>query len=106
MGTDFLSPRTQTDMAKAKVNQVHYDQYQLHDMVADAQVANGEFMPKLDSRNDLLNGNIAVDAPGWVPRKQATLVADVRHADMYQLKITDKPVDVSLYVVRSMFIPT
>ena len=95
VGTDFLSPRTRL-MAKAKVNQVHYDKYQLHDMVADAQVANGRIHAKLDSRNELLNGNIAVDALANTKKLQATLVADVRHADMYQLKITDKPVDVSL----------
>lgn len=66
VGTDFLSPRTRL-MAKAKVNKVHYDQYQLRSVVADAQVANGRIHAKLDSRNDLLNGNIAVDA--WlIPR--------------------------------------
>lgn len=66
VGTDFLSPRTRL-MAKAKVNQVHYDKYHLHDVLADAQVANGKIHATLDSKNDLLNGVIAVSA--WqVPR--------------------------------------
>lgn len=45
VGTDFLSPRTRL-MAKAKVNQVHYDKYHLHDVLADAQVAMVRYMPR------------------------------------------------------------
>ena len=95
VGTDFLSPRTRL-MAKAKVNQVHYDKYHLHDVLADAQVANGKIHATLDSKNDLLNGVIAVSALASTKKLQATLVADVRHADMYQLQVTQKPVGVSL----------
>lgn len=43
-------------------------------MVADAQVVNGRIHAKLDSRNDLLNGNIAVDALASTKKLQATLV--------------------------------
>ena len=95
VGTDFLSPRTRL-MAKVKVNQVHYDKYHLHDVLADAQVANGKIHATLDSKNDLLNGVIAVSALASTKKLQATLVADVRHADMYQLQVTQKPVGVSL----------
>ena len=95
MGIDFLSPRTRL-MAKAKVSQVHYGKYNLQHILADAQVRNGKIHAKVDSKNQLLNGVIAIDALANTKKLEATLVADVRHADMYQLQVTQKPVGVSL----------
>ena len=95
MGIDFLSPRTRL-MAKAKVSQVHYGKYNLQHILADAQVRNGKIHAKVDSKNQLLNGVIALDALANTKKLEATLVADVRHADMYQLQVTQKPVGVSL----------
>lgn len=94
-GTDFLSPRTRL-IAKAKVDQVRYGKYNLRHIVADAQVRNGKIHAKVDSKNHLLNGVIAVDALASNRKLEASLVADVHHADMYQLQVTQKPVGVSL----------
>ena len=95
MGTDFLSPRTRL-VAKAKASQLHYGKYNLHHVLADAQIANGKIHAKLDSKNELLDGEISVDALASTKKLQATLVADVRHADMYELQVTKKPVSASL----------
>ena len=95
MGTDFLSPRTRL-VAKAKASQLHYGKYNLHHVLADAQIANGKIHAKLDSKNELLDGVISVDALASTKKLQATLVADVRHADMYELQVTKKPVSASL----------
>ena len=57
---------------------------------------NGKRHAKVDSKNNLLNGLIAIDALANTKKLEATLVADVRHADMYQLQVTQKPVGVSL----------
>jgi len=95
VGTDFLSPHTRLT-AKAKVNQVHYGKYHLCDVLVGAQVADGKIHAKLDSKNDLLNGVMVVDALASTKKLQASLIADVRHADMYQLQVTQKPVGVSL----------
>jgi hypothetical protein len=76
-------------LARAKVSQLHYGKHHLHHVLADAQIANGKIHAKLDSKNELLDGVISVDALASTKKLQATLVADVRHANMYQLKITD-----------------
>ena len=95
VGTDFLSPRTHL-VAKAKVNQVHYAKYNLSNILANAKVANGRIHADVDSRNQLLKGLVSVDALANTKKLQATLTADVRHVDMYQLQITQKPVGASL----------
>ncbi len=76
-------------MAKAKVNQVHYDKYHLHDVLADAQVANGKIHATLDSKNDLLNGVIAVSALADTKKLQATLVAEC--APCRHVSVTGNP---------------
>ena len=95
VGTDFLSPRTYL-VAHAKVNQVRYGKYNLTNVIAKAHVANGRIHADVDSKNHYLNGLVTVDALTHTKDIQATLTADVRNLDLYQLEITKKPMNAAL----------
>ncbi len=95
VGTDFLSPRTRLT-ANAKVNQVSYGKYNLTNVIAKAHVANGRIHADVDSKNHYLNGLVTVDALTHTKDLQATLTADVRNLDLYQLGITPKPMSTAL----------
>ena len=95
MGIDMLSPKT-TLSAKAHVAQVHYGKYKLDNVLAVAHVANGKIHADVDSKNQYLKGLVSVDALTNTKTLQATLTADVRDANLYLLKITQKPMNVQL----------
>ena len=95
VGADFLSPRTRLQ-AKANVRQLGYAKYQLDNILAVAHVANGKVHADVDSKNKYLTGLVSVDALTHTKDVQATLTADVRHADLYLLKVTRKPMGAAL----------
>ena len=90
VGTDFMSPRTQL-RAKAKVNQIHYGKYKLGNLLAVAHVANGKIHADVDSKNHLLTGLVSLDALTHTKNIQATVNADVRQVDLYQLGLVKAP---------------
>ncbi len=95
VGTDFLSPRTKLQ-AKAKVNSVHYANYQLDNIVATAHVANGNIRADIDSKNQLLTGLVSVHALANTKQLQGTVTADVRQANLYLWQLTKNPMNVAL----------
>ena len=95
VGVDILSPRTNLD-AKAQVAQLHYGKYKLDNVLAVAHVANSKIHADVDSKNQYLKGLVSVDALADTKKLQATLTADVRDANLYLLKITQKPLHVQL----------
>ena len=95
MGIDMLSPKT-TLNAKAHIAQVHYGKYKLGNVLAVAHVANGKIHADVDSKNQYLKGLVSVDALTNTKTLQATLTADVRDANLYLLKVTQKPMNVQL----------
>lgn len=93
-GTDFLSPRTSLQ-AKADVRQFSYAGYNLDGMNATANISNGRIRANVDSRNKLLNGQIQVDGLTKTKTLKGTISADLAHADLYKLGLTDRPMTVS-----------
>ena len=95
IGTDFLSPRTKLK-AKAHINDIHYGKYQLNHILLDADVANGKIRADIDSKNKMLTGLVSVHALTNTKYLQATVTADVHHADLYLLQLTKTPMDAAL----------
>ena len=95
VGTDFLSPSTRLN-AKAQVNSVHYGKYKLGNVLAVAHMANGRVHADIDSKNHFLTGLLSLDALTNTHKIQATVKADVRQTDLYQLQLTKTPMKASL----------
>lgn len=94
-GTDLLSAKTRL-RAQADIRQFSYDGYNLAGMKADATVSNGRGRVLIDSHNQLLNGQVYVDALMNTKKIEATLTADLKQADLHKLHISDTPLDVAL----------
>lgn len=90
VGTDFLSNHTRLN-AKAKVAQLHYGKYHINNLLAVAHVANGKVHADIDSNNQLLKGLVSLDALTNSKNLEATVVADVRNADLYLMGLTKVP---------------
>ena len=95
VGTDFLSSHTRLK-ANVQIDKIHYDNYLLSHIQADADVANGKVRADIDSKNDMLTGQVRVYGLIDTKRLQVTTTADVHHADLYLLQLTKKPISVSL----------
>ncbi|MCR4853130.1 MAG: translocation/assembly module TamB domain-containing protein [Prevotella sp.] len=94
-GTDMLSSRTRLN-AKAQITHFSYGEYNLDGMNGTASIRNGHLLADLQSQNALLKGNINVDALMNTKNIQASISTDVQHVDLYNLKLTDEPMTVSL----------
>ena len=90
VGTDFLSNHTRLN-AKAKVAELHYGKYHINNLLAVAHVANGKVHADIDSNNQLLKGLVSLDALTNSKNLEATVVADVRNADLYLMGLTKVP---------------
>ena len=93
-GTDFLSPSTSLT-AKAYIGKFRYDKYDLDGMKAEAQLRNGRLMADINSHNPLLDGNISFNALVNTKRLQGTVACDLNKADVYRLRLFDKPLVVA-----------
>lgn len=94
-GTDIMARSTSLD-AKAVVENFAYGSYRLDSISAEARVSNGVAHANIDSNNDLLKGQISLNALTSTKMLDATISADIAHADLYNLHITDKPFAASL----------
>ena len=94
-GTDILSPSSQLE-ATATVNRFSYGNYNLDGVKATAHMRNGVIRANVDANNPLLKGLVKVSALTNSKLLQGTVVADLRHADLYGLNITEQPMKVSL----------
>lgn len=95
VGTDILSPRSQLD-ATATITKFSYGDYNLDGVKAVANMSNGTIRAKVDANNPLLKGIVNFSALTNSKLMQGSVVADLRLADLYGLKISDQPMKVSL----------
>lgn len=96
VGTDILSVRTQLE-AQATVNQFGVDSYGLDSIEGNVRIANGRIYVNVDSDNELLQGNFTVEGiTDARKRLQATLAADITNIDLYNLKVTERPLALSV----------
>ncbi len=93
-GTDILSPKTKLE-ATTNITQFGYGKYNLNGISGQAKVGNGKVHADILANNELLKGTINVDALTGTKNLQATVSADLTHADLYQLHLTDEPMTVA-----------
>lgn len=89
-GTDVFSPTTLV-VADAKLDRMQYDKYDLRNVSATANITNGRCHIDLQSDNELLIGNISLDALLNTNDIRATLAADVAKADFNAIGLTENP---------------
>lgn len=94
-GTDLFSPKTRME-AQANISQFSYGQYRLDNMSGTATVSNGRVGADIVADNDLLKGDISVDALMDTKNIEASVKTHLAHADLYNLHLTDEPTTISL----------
>ena len=93
-GTDILNPNTRLE-ASTNITKFGFGNYDLSGINGQAKVGNGKVHADILADNALLKGTINIDALTGTKNINATLSADLTHADLYQLHITDEPMTVS-----------
>ena len=99
-GTDMLSKNTRLT-ADATLHQLQYGSWDLSNMTAKATIGNGRGKATITGHNALFEGDITADmllAPALSSDKtiEAQLCADLAKADLFQLRIMDKPLTIGL----------
>ena len=94
-GTDFLSNRSRLT-ADAKIHQLQYGSCNLSNITADATLTNGHAVASIVGHNELFNGNIGVDALLNTKKLMATISADLDKADLYRMRLVEKPLSIGL----------
>ena len=94
-GTDFLSNSSHLT-ADATVNQLHYGHWNLSGITASANLQNGRGQATLTGHNDLFDGSIGIDALLNTKQIQGTISADLAKADLYEMRLLDKPLTIGL----------
>ena len=94
-GTDFLSSRSYLT-ADAKVTQLQYGHWNLDDVTAQATLKDGRGAVTVSGTNNLFDGSISIDALLDSKRIEATVNTDLAKADLYQLRLVDKPLTIGV----------
>ena len=94
-GTDFFNAGSRLD-ATADIHHLRYGHWNLTDMTADAVLKNGRAHANVVSRNELINGNIEVDALLSSKQLDATVTADVDRIDFHALRLAEDSLVVGL----------
>lgn len=89
-GTDLLAKGSHLK-ANGKVDAFRYGSMNFDRIRTDILIANGIGKVRLDSRNELLDGTIDVDALLDPNRVRATVSTDLSKADLYRLRVIDRP---------------
>jgi len=94
-GTDVMSKSTKID-ATANVKNLRYGSWNLNNIKAKAHVSNGKAHADIDSDNEMLQGLVSVDALLDKKNIRATASADIRNADLYNLRLFDDKYSISM----------
>lgn len=94
-GTDFFSPRTRL-AARARVSGFRYAGYDMSGVKANAEIANGNVSAHVDSHTRLFDGTISLNALMSKRIVCGTVACDLRQADLYRLRVVDKPLSAGL----------
>lgn len=94
-GTDFLSNRSHLT-ADAKFTQLQYGHWNLDDVTAQAILKDGRGAVTISGANKLFDGNINIDALLDTKRIEATINTDLAKADLYRLRLVDKPLTIGV----------
>ncbi len=94
-GTDMLARTTPLDAA-GKIGTFRYGSLDISDVDATVRIRDGVGHAAIDSRNDLLYGTIVADALMDTRRVQATVSTDLAKADLYRLRVMDRPFEAGM----------
>ena len=86
-GYALLSPST-VMTAKARVGAFRYSGYDFSGAMADVTLANGRARANITSQNEILDGDIALDALLSKKKIKATVGADIKNIDLYAPRLT------------------
>lgn len=93
-GTDIFAKNTKLK-ATATIDNFRYGHWNINDIVAKVNVAEGVGHAVVNSNNYLLDGNIMVDALMSRKKLQATLATDLERADLFHLRLLDTPLTIA-----------
>ncbi len=96
VGTDLLSPSTRME-AKIDIQRFGYDSYNLDKIKANATVHNGRIVADIDSKNEHMLGQIALNALTNGKQMDATVNGTLFNIDVYKLGFFDEPLVISGY---------
>lgn len=94
-GLDFLSNKTNLK-ASARIVNFQYGDYNLDNVAATATVQDGVAHADINSKNQLVEGLITLDALVNPRKLQAQIACDLTKADLYNLRVVSAPLIVSL----------
>ena len=94
-GTDILSPKTRVK-AYAAVSQLGYSRWNFTDITSQASIRDGRVLFDVESRNELLDGRICLDAYIDPKRFFGNVEADVTSCDFYAMGLMDNPLTIGL----------
>lgn len=94
-GTDFTSSATRLE-ADAEIEKFRFGTYNLDNIKANARVERGVAHAYINSDNQLVKGIISLDALVNPKKLQATVFADLHHANLRGLDITKSPMSIAL----------
>lgn len=94
-GTDIKSHSTRSKIT-AKVDHFSYGKYNLNNITADAGINKGVGSVNVRSKNDLIDGDVNLDALLNSKRFEGTLSTELNNADLYKLLLVEVPMNLSL----------
>ena len=95
-GTDFMSASSRLT-ANAKILALQYGQWNLDNLTATVNVKDGRGQANITGHNNILEGSLGADML-LNPRKiEGTISGDFTKADLYQMRLTDKPLTIGTH---------
>ncbi|MBR4566689.1 MAG: translocation/assembly module TamB domain-containing protein [Prevotella sp.] len=94
-GTDFFK-KTSWLEAEAELDHLRFGEMNVDSMKATATLRDGHALASVHGDNELLRGDIAVDALMDTKNVQATLSTDLRRLDLYAMNIMERPLQVGM----------
>jgi hypothetical protein len=94
-GTDIMSNKSHLT-ANATIQQLRYGSWNLTGMDLTTNLQNGRGQATLTGHNELFDGSIGIDALLNTKKTQATISADLAKADLFQMRLFDKPLTIGL----------
>lgn len=92
MGFDFFSKRSWLK-ANADVKSFKYGRININKVNANAQLKNGVAYAKISSDNELVDGTVLFNGLLDKRKIKATIITDVRKADVYRMRLVEKPLE-------------
>ena len=95
-GLDLLSAKSRLT-ANAKILALQYGQWNLDNLTATVNVKDGRGQASITGHNNILEGSLGADLL-LNPRKiEGTISGDFTKADLYQMRLTDKPLTIGTH---------